>query len=160
MTEEIYAGIDPGITGALAIITVKNGIESARVHDFQNNAITKLSLMIVFNHQHLHILIESVHSRRGWALGKNDKLMKNIGEWHGVIKYLRGEYPAEILPKVWQKTIWGNNTTPDDTTRKKMSLAKVRELFPHLAEMSLNLEKHHNRGDALLIAKCCQIANS
>lgn len=138
-----YAGIDPGKTGALALLS----------EDGKFYSVTDFSESFSFLEQHKELIkflyLERVHSMPGQGVSSTFLFGENFGWWQGVLQAMKIPFETK-LPQAWQKGFDIKKSKSD----AKPSLEIARRLFP---EAPLNLKKHHNRADALLIAyKCWQ----
>jgi len=142
-----WVGIDPGQTGAAAII-FENGHE---VFDWPGTPDIAYLNLIDWKDRYW---IELIVLEKAQPMKKNGvkqgvvstfKFADNFGQWKGMLAALA--IPLLLVtPKNWQK---GLVSKSDGTTTKERSLAVARRLFP---SADLRLKKHHNRADALLMA--------
>ena len=139
----MYIGIDPGKTGAVAILDNKGNY--INVLDFGQEglmpALTDYAPVVKFAY------LEKVHSMPGQGVVSTFNFGENFGWWQGVLGSLGIPYTT-IRPQDWMKKYSLHKSSPSD----KPGLTVARKLFP---EAPLNLKKHHNRADALLIARAC-----
>ena len=141
---KIYIGIDPGQTGAVAILGGKDSNELA-VFDY-DDPVGLSTLQNCAMSGGAFAMLEKVGSFPGQGVSSTFKFGANFGEWQGIIKAL--QIPFELItPQKWQKSIFDSMPKGD---RKTMSLDLARRLFPGA---DLRLKKHHGRADALLIAE-------
>jgi len=138
-----YIGIDPGTTGALAIIDADQKIIG--IHDWQELNDDSGAADIVIHYMALYDVsaaIELVHSMPKQGVSSTFKFADNYGTWKGILAGLR--VPRTLVrPQTWQKGIISK------ADGKRATLATARRLWP---DAELTLVKHHNRADALLIA--------
>jgi len=141
-----YLGIDPGVSGGLALIEDTGFLKKAAwkmpaTEKDISDLFIDLKPLVSF------ALIEAVHSMPGMAMGT----MFNFGKGYG---FLRGMLIAhgipfgEVTPQKWQKFM--NCLTKGD---KNVSKARAQQLFP-------NLKITHAIADALLIAEYCRLTRS
>ena len=148
MLNQIYIGIDPGKTGAIAIIYPGK----IKIIDFENFVKTNIfdtnyhPLRSVIN-----AVIEKVSSSPQQGVCSAFSFGQNYGFWQGILYALDISYEL-ISPQKWQKEIFDSKKEDD---RKEMSRQMARRLFPQLNE-HLKRKKDHNRADALLIAEYCR----
>lgn len=140
----VYIGVDPGVSGAMAVINGDD--EVIGIHDWKEvNDIRGAAgiLMDYINfYDYVYAAIESVHSMPGQGVSSTFKFGRNFGQWEGLMAGLN--VPTRLVrPQEWQKGVISRSDG------KNASLAAARRLFP---EVPLNLKRHHNRADALLIA--------
>ena len=91
--------------------------------------------------------LEKVHSMPGQGVVSTFSFGENFGWWQGVLGSLGIPYTT-IRPQDWMKKYSLQKSSASD----KPGLEVARKLFP---EAPLRLKKHHNRADALLIARAC-----
>lgn len=149
-----WLAVDPGNTGAIAMIPNDNKvisygisrIQSADVVDFTTwDDMEEVIEWWSKDHYIQMCGLEKVWSRPGQNSKANDSLMINYGCWQGVLLSLH--VPFELIaPATWQKII----KDEEGKDSKKKSLAAARREFP---DLDLWLEKHHNRADALNICR-------
>ncbi|MCT7992537.1 hypothetical protein [Laspinema olomoucense] len=146
-----FIGIDPGITGAVAIIN-SSKIQLIDSPIFQIK--TKKKPDIAGYYQILKqytedstAIIEEVHAMPGQGGVSGFNFGTAFGIWIGILAAL--EIPYEFVsPQKWKRQMGVKG-------EKDESRTVALQLFPHLAPQ-LNLKKHHNRADALLMAEYCK----
>ena len=139
----MYIGIDPGKTGAVAILDDKGNY--INVLDFGQEGL--MSTLIDYAPVVKFAYLEKVHSMPGQGVVSTFSFGENFGWWQGVLGSLGIPY-ATIRPQDWMKKYSLQKSSASD----KPGLEVARKLFP---EAPLRLKKHHNRADALLIARAC-----
>ncbi len=148
-------GIDPGLTGALAILedkeivdlidlpTMSDGkknkkqLNSAHLSQFISNNIKDINKSIV--------VVEQVNAMPGQGVTS----MFNFGQTFGAIKGISATLKLPIYfvrPSKWKKHFELINSSKD------ASRTKVIEMYPSLAE-KLAKKKDVNKSDAILIAR-------
>lgn len=146
-------GIDPGNTGAIAILD--NALDCVGLEDMptmqlgmnhqQVNAPALAKILRHYQHDTLDfdVYLEQVNAMPGQGVTS----MFNFGMSYGMIIGICGAagYPLQLVkPSLWKKTA-GLIGKPKDAAR---SLAQ--QLYPGV---DLSLKKHIGRADALLIAR-------
>ena len=139
----MYIGIDPGKTGAVAILDDKGNY--INVLDFGQEGL--MSALIDYAPVVKFAYLEKVHSMPGQGVVSTFSFGENFGWWQGVLGSLGIPYTT-IRPQDWMKKYSLQKSSASD----KPGLEVARSLFP---EAPLCLKKHHNRADALLIARAC-----
>jgi crossover junction endodeoxyribonuclease RuvC len=134
-----FIGIDPGKTGAVAVISDDGSFCS--LCDFTNHPI---SFLRKFNKHVSHAYIEKVHAMPKQGVVSTFSFGENFGTWQGILRTLEIPYSL-VPPQYWQRELGLVKIDKKD----KPSLPMAREMFP---DAPLNLKKHHNRSDALLLA--------
>lgn len=139
----MYIGIDPGKTGAMAILDNKGNY--INVLDFGQEEL--MPALIDYAPVVKFAYLEKVHSMPGQGVVSTFSFGENFGWWQGVLSSLGIPYTT-IRPQDWMKKYSLQKSSSSD----KPGLEAARKLFP---EAPLHLKKHHNRADALLIARAC-----
>lgn len=136
-----YIGIDPGMTGAIAVIHE----EGQLVENWPGDEVAASELVrsLCLEYHILRAAIEDLGA--GPPKGKLGfvKLSENKGIWRGIMASHGIPYQL-VRPQVWMKGL-----VPKRNSEDKPSLAVARRLFPN---MELHRKSDHNRADALLIA--------
>lgn len=137
-----YIGIDPGQSGAVAVLDDK-GI-CIRIDDYPGSEVYAAKILQGVAHPTNGSLaaLEDVHAMPKQGVSSTFKFGTNFGIWRGIL----AAYAIPFLlvkPRIWQKGIIRK------ADGKQASLAAARRMFP---KAELHLKKHHNRADALLIA--------
>lgn len=134
-------GIDPGVTGAMAVIdgTHYDVADLPVVDGFVDGSLVRDAL-IAWNPD--VVWLEKTHT-----MPKGGQANFSSGYSQGALRTAVQslDIPLElVLPTAWKKTqgLIGKD--------KEASLALARNLFP---AMDLHLKKHHDRAEALLIAR-------
>lgn len=162
-------GIDPGVSGAVAIVGGSGAQAFADVHDIavfsvcrsgrlrtEYNCVKCVQLLRSCQASYwqgtddMAVYLEDVRARPA-ADGRRDSLVTahrigvGIGLWQGITAAL-GLRLEMVTPVVWKRKM--------ELLRcdKEASRHKACELFPHLADQ-LSRKKDHNRAEALLIAE-------
>lgn len=154
----LIVGIDPGITGAVAVITL-----SGMAVELEDLPVTQYGKLKWIDASKLHELLTGTRRKYGEELKAYVELTHAMPKFGCIAANAKGlvlgsvlavlqmaEVPFELIPpNVWKKAL--NLQAPDltDAGKKKIALDRARILFP-LAELSL--QKHHNKAEALLIA--------
>ena len=137
----LFCGIDPGRTGAIAYFDQYG--KFLWVDDFENCFSSLASNCGTMKCAYL----EEVHAMPGQGVSSTFSFGENFGWWKGVLQAFGIPFKT-IRPQDWQKGL----VPKRGTLTEKPSLAVARQLYP---EAPLNLKKHHNRADAILIARVC-----
>jgi crossover junction endodeoxyribonuclease RuvC len=146
------AGIDPGLSGAVAIIgrdgfrqvtdlpvfVVKTGKQTRRVLDLAT--LRQFLAMVEID----HVMVEQVAARPGQGVTSMFTFGFATGSIIGLLAGLGLPY-SQVLPRQWQRHA-GCGPSPD-AARKRAG-----ELYPAAAPF-LGLKKHGGRADAILIAR-------
>src|SRR3990167_5909706 len=146
----IYIGIDPGLSGAIAVM-IEDGtiilrdtptMKIGNKHDFSLPEMVQL----LEGNLPTQAAIERVHSMPRQGVASSFSFGKGVGYWIGILAALRIPY-EEVTPQRWQRTMLDGMQKTKDASRYK-----AMQLFPQLVEQ-LKLKSHDGRADALLIAE-------
>lgn len=144
MNPKAYIGIDPGQSGAVALISQDGEV---RVKDWPGcivNAADYLRAWRVDFSIELAAL-ESVHAFPGQGVSSMFKLGQNFGAWQGILAAL-GIPHVLVRPQAWQAGTLCKGDGPDT---KSQSLVAARRRWP---DVELGRKKDHGRADALHLA--------
>lgn len=149
-------GVDPGLTGALAFLygnefyrvvdipVMGNGKGSAKVKNQVNGAaLANIFQTIGLPLSEITVYLEAVAAMPQQGVSSVFSFGDTFGCIRGVVQAL-GLSMTLVRPTVWKK-YHGLIGAPDDAARTKAQL-----LYP---AAPLELKKHHNRAEALLIAR-------
>jgi crossover junction endodeoxyribonuclease RuvC len=156
----ISIGIDPGLSGAVAILDHRTDPPTVTVHDTPTLTLTG-SRGGVRHEYDLHAMarllqpyagvngtqacIERVHAYPRQGVRSMFTLGYGAGAWEGVLAALGIPF-RRVLPRQWQQWMLTGELKGKDASR----FVAMRQ-FPQLAS-ELRAKRHHNRADALLIA--------
>jgi crossover junction endodeoxyribonuclease RuvC len=143
MKERAWIGIDPGQSGAVAVIYLDGQIVEDWPGDAAGAAELLLTWRIEFNIE--LVALESVHAMPGQGVKSMFTFGQNLGQWQGVMAALYIPYVMP-RPQEWQK---GLVNPSDGVDAKARSMAVARRLFPNV---DMSRKKDHGRADALLLA--------
>lgn len=158
----IYIGIDPGLSGALAVINDGTSdwhsadiyvwdTPTALVEGEKTKREYLASAMAVLlkpyeNRKDVLAILEHVHSMPKQGVASSFRFGEGKGLWEGILAAYC--IPTELIsPQRWKKAI-----LVDMGQEKSASRFKAMALFPQLAEQ-LKLVKHDGRAEALLMAE-------
>ena len=149
----LYAGIDPGLSGALSVILPTGEV---RFYDTPTIEVTsgkrKRRQFLVAQMVHLltpyatgevQVALEQVASRPGQSSVATFSFGQGYGCWIGILAAM-GIPVTFVIPQTWKKAM---AVTGD----KGAAIVRATQLFPATAK-DLTLVKHHGRADSLLIA--------
>lgn len=137
-------GIDPGKTGAVAVLG--NGSGDVMVHDMPGDERAMAQLYADLAHLDVSALfIEKVGAMPKQGVSSTFK----FGQSYGMCRMWAAMFAAPVIyvtPQKWQKVL--DSDTGKD--KKERSLLYARRRWP---KAELHLKKHHGRADALCIAE-------
>ena len=158
----IVLGVDPGLTGAMALMSgrglvsvtdlpvmmrgagtgsVKNQIDGTALYT------TMRELLAPYDRQEIMVVIELQQAMGG---GMNASAVFSLGLTAGIIEGVVAAraLPHELVqPAAWKKAM-GLSAKGKDA--KAQSVAMAKRYYP---DAPLNLVKHHNRAESILLAR-------
>lgn len=147
MKPKSYVGIDPGQTGAIAIVGADGRVE---IHDYPGDERTLVDLCrsIHLAHNIANVIIELQQPRPGMNVSTMFKLGMNYASW--LTACAAFDWPLRaVRPTDWKN---GLGYPPKDPKRSKAhSLTLARRLYPSASDL-LARTMDHNRAEALLLA--------
>ena len=143
MRSAAFLGIDPGASGAVALLSG----EVVLVEDWPGDPVAAADLLRswLVEHDVKLCALERVASRPGQGVSSVFAFGANFGIWQGLLAALSIPYTLPT-PQAWQKGVIVPSDGPDPKAR---ALAVARRLFP---AADLSRKKDHGRADALLLA--------
>ena len=155
----IYVGIDPGLTGAVAVIDADGAVElcdspwwelkakKGVQRDYNANGMAEIISGVIArasNRGSIVAGLEKVHSMPEQGVASSFKFGVGLGIWQGILAAFGIQYQL-IPPQRWKKALMDGMGKEKDA-----SLIVAQRLFP---TADLRLRKHHGRADALLLAE-------
>ena len=146
------AGIDPGLTGALAIIDEYRVVfvDDLPVHQIHAGTRTRAELDLGGMRELLtsltydHVFIEQVAARPGQGVTSMFRFGLTAGQIVGLVAGLRVPYSL-VLPQRWQR-MTGCGPAPDEARRR------AGQLYPDAVQY-LTRKRDAGRAEAILIAR-------
>ncbi len=159
-----HAGIDPGFTGAIAILDELGRVVEVfdtptKVQDFRKAGKMKTRpvmdcagmVAILKTYTLEEVILEEVNARPGQGVVSMFRFGQGLGTWQGVLGAL--EIPVRYsLPAAWKEYFDFNKKGKD------APLLAAREYFKDVGK-TLRYKKHHNRADALYLAEYGRLTN-
>lgn len=144
MTDRAWIGVDPGKSGAVALLPQA---DPAKVVDYHGDARMASEVLRgwLIGYDVELVAIEAAASRPGQGVRSVFTFGRSFGEWLGILAAL-GIPHVLVTPQEWQRGLVRPSDGPDPKSR---SLAVARRLFP---DIDLSRKKDHHRSDALLLA--------
>jgi hypothetical protein len=155
-----YIGIDPGKTGAIAIIRKNNkdAKEKIEIYDCPPtiNEMVSIFIPVALEKSSIKALIEKVNPFFKSSAKSAFTFGCNFCAWQGIMSTLNIPYDF-ISPRKWQGLIFDSAKKEENT--KMQSFERVQRLYPNLGiELKTKRGKIlDGRCDALLLAKLCSI---
>jgi crossover junction endodeoxyribonuclease RuvC len=155
----IFVGIDPGVTGAVAIINtdgdvaVQPWIDDTPIAAVKKGKKTKseylpaqmAEILRAVPSSRAHVFIEKVAARPDQGVSSMFGFGKGYGIWIGIVAALGLSYTL-VTPQAWKKMLMQGMSDKD------AARIRAQELYPGCADQ-LKRKKDIGRADALLIAE-------
>ena|SRR5271165_4412275 len=154
----IYIGIDPGLNGAIGVLSEISPYWRSEVHDTPTmvvsgtkdkrvyNVPAMAALLKPFKGADALVVLEAVHSMPKQGVSSSFSFGEGFGMWKGIIAAY--ELPLELVsPQRWKKAILADQGKGKDASR-----FKAIALFPALAEQ-LARKKDDGRAEAILMTE-------
>lgn len=154
--EDVYVGIDPGATGAVAVFADGRwSVADAPVIDKKFGKRTRKQLDPTLAYYQLRglgvdfarVFVEKQQAMPGQGVSGVFSLGRNYGIWLAVIAAC-GFPVTEVTPRKWKNKMV--NGIGDN--KKEASRQRALQLFPYLADQ-LARKKDHGRAEALLLGE-------
>jgi hypothetical protein len=148
----MIVGIDPGLTGALAVLAPDGTLEA--LYDVPTLTLrtsrgTKqeydlpglVALLAPYSGPQSHVLIEESQAMPGQGVRSTWTTGYGYGAWLGVLAALQLPH-TRVRPQIWKRAL---GLSKD----KEASRLRAMQLYP---AADLRLRKHHGRAESLLLA--------
>lgn len=146
MSEAHILGVDPGLSGALAVLDNIGRLIHAEEMPVAGGAVAVPLLHDILAAYPIgRVVVEQVHSMPGQGVSSTFKFGQSYGTVLGFFGGARIPV-AKVAPQTW-KAAYRLNGKPKDAAR-----ALAIEMWPDAAPL-LRLKKHTGRADAALIAR-------
>ena len=135
-------GIDPGMKGAIAVVTSGVGRRDVRVHplphigkELDHQRLIEMLLDPLQIHQHVDqaesflAVIEKVHSMPRQGVASSFKFGRQYGEILGILAALE-IHTVQVTPQAWKKKVLAGQNWKGD---KKASIQYVQRRYPKLS---------------------------
>lgn len=137
-----FLGIDPGMSGAIAIID-RNHQNLVHTIEYKKQPEKEIGFLVAEKASFVRFAcLEAVHAFPGQGVSTTFTFGANFGFYRGLLAALQIEY-ALVSPMKWQRTL-GCLTRGDKNVTKMLA----RELFP-------TAKVTHQNADAILLAHYC-----
>lgn len=146
-------GIDPGITGAVAIINTDGSVEIRDAPLLPGdkkriNPVTLWGIVRSLGDGETVAGIEQQIAIPHQSSVSTATTFTGYGLYIGLL--VAAEIPYDVVtPSGWKAQILAGTDKSKDA-----AIAKAIQLFPQCADTMITLKKHHGRAEALLIAEC------
>ena len=144
-----YCGIDPGFSGAIAILNEEKEIvfytDMPIIKVGKKNELNETAIReILESHKPLCVAIEKSQVMPKQGISSSGRYMASYGFLRGVCCGIGAPYQL-IHPKTWKKAMMH-----DMPQEKQASIMRVGQLYP---ELVLKRKKDHGIADAILLAR-------
>lgn len=141
-----FAGIDAGVSGALAVIS--EDLTDISIWDWPDDVAAAVNLiediLDLENDELSLVALEKQQAAPFQKASTGATQMENYGMWQGILATARVPYVI-VSPKAWQYKIFDSIKRKDDL--KLVSVSHASRRFPQAP-----IGKNHNRADATNIA--------
>jgi hypothetical protein len=148
----MHIGIDPGLSGAVAVLTADGTLEAlydtptltlatSRGRRQEYDVPGLVALLGPYTGSQTHVIIEEAQAMPGQGTRSMFTCGLGMGIWLGVLAALQLPY-RRVRPQIWKKAM---GLKAD----KEQARLRAMQLFPNA---DLRRKKHHNRAEALLLA--------
>ena len=142
-----YVGIDPGKTGAIAIIADFVAVHDVPVvsalNDYDFYRMYKLLGKISYKYPYVRLSLERQQAMPGQGVSSTFQTGRGYGAWEALCWITTPDFKI-VSPRVWKKKL---GLSKDKEASRKLAI----KLYPSMEEM-LRRKKDHNRSEALLLA--------
>ena len=148
MNKMIFIGIDPGQSGAIAVIGASQQIyllDDWPGNEVQAAAIVR-DIINMFKGTELRAAVEKVSSMPKQGVSSTFKFATNYGIWKGILAALQIPF-IEVRPQLWQKGVVSKKQDG-----KAANVAAASRIFPTAPLTGPRGGMKDGRADALLIA--------
>lgn len=144
-----YLGIDPGQSGALAVIYEDNRVE---IFDYPGDERALLEIVRKISRKEFPpagVVLEYQQAMPVQGVSSTFKLGLNYGIWLATLAAV--DWPVRIVrPAEWKRNM--GYPPKEKKTTKEYSLTLARRLYPEAGKKYLIRKMDHNRAEALLLA--------
>jgi crossover junction endodeoxyribonuclease RuvC len=149
----MYIGIDPGLSGALAVLapdgTIKGLYDTPTLTIMRTSRGTKqeydvpgmVALLVPYTGLQAHVIVEESQAMPGQGTQSMFTIGLDMGVWLGILGALGLAY-TRVRPGVWKKAL-------GLTSDKEQARLRAMQLYP---SADLRRKKDHGRAEALLLA--------
>ena len=148
INDNVYIGIDPGVSGGIACITCEElfTVKCPETIADMNDKVEAINVVSQHSGYKAYAVIESVHSMPGQGVASTFKFGKNYGEWLGILAANKIPY-IQVTPQKWMKQFGAMPRDKKDRKNHIKHLAQQR--YP---DNKITLAT----SDSILIAEYCR----
>lgn len=157
LNSKLFAGIDPGQKGAVALITADG--EIVETIPLPNTTVELFSFLEVYKPKIQRLYIEKAQSMPGNGAASMFTYGKGYGAIMACLEIL--EIPHDLVaPSLWHSRVVGRTGSGRGSEPKKRSLDRARRLWPSSKFVAPGCQRVHDGiVDALLIAEYGRVKN-
>lgn len=159
MGKEVYIGIDPGLSGAIAAVDGRGMVllvddlptitSSGKKKEIHLPEAAKMVIGLMEGASQVFGAVEKVGARPGQGVVSMFRFGVAAGQMHGILTGLK--IPIILVrPQIWQKEFLRFTDGPDN---KAKSVLAASYRWP---DVDLPRKKDHGKAEALLIAEFCR----
>jgi hypothetical protein len=148
----MIVGIDPGLTGAVAVLAPDGSLEgvydvptltlkTTRGQKQEYDLPGMVALLAPYTGSQAHIIVEASQAMPGQGVRSTWTTGYGYGVWLGVLAALQCPY-YKVRPQIWKRALGLGKD-------KEQARLRAQQLYP---AADLRLRKHHGRAEALLLA--------
>ena len=130
-----FIGIDPGASGAISALIIKDGIVFDHLTmEYKSKGLTGYIEDIKSMNHIQKILVEQVHAMPGQGVSSTFTFGQRFGEILGVLTALGSGYEL-VSPQKWMKEIGAIKPSSSKSDRKKLISEKVIAIYPETGSL-------------------------
>jgi crossover junction endodeoxyribonuclease RuvC len=149
----MHIGIDPGLSGALAVLTADGALEglydvptltlrTSRGSRQEYDVPGLVAFLAPYRGPQTHVVIEEAQAMPGQGTRSMFTIGLGMGIWLGVLAALQLPY-SRVRPQIWKRAL-------DLGRDKEQARLRAMQLYPGA---DLRRKKDHGRAEALLLAR-------
>ena len=148
INDNVYIGIDPGVSGGIACITCEElfTVKCPETIADMNDKVEAIAKLVAHTGYKAYAVIESVHSMPGQGVVSTFKFGMNYGMWLGILSANKISY-TQATPQKWMK--WLGSMPKDKKARKNHIKHLAQQRYP---DTKITLAT----SDAVMLAEYCR----
>lgn len=148
INDNVYIGIDPGLSGGIACITCEElfTVKCPETIADMNDKVEAIAKLVAHTGYKAYAVIEAVHSMPGQGVASTFKFGMNYGQWLGILSANKISY-TQATPQKWMK--WLGSMPKDKKARKNHIKHLAQQRYP---DTKITLAT----SDAVMLAEYCR----
>ena len=148
INDNVYIGIDPGVSGGIACITCEElfTVKCPETIADMNDKVEAIAKLVANTGYKAYAVIEAVHSMPGQGVASTFKFGMNYGQWLGILSANKISY-TQATPQKWMK--WLGSMPKDKKARKNHIKHLAQQRYP---DTKITLAT----SDAVMLAEYCR----